>query len=100
MPVWPPLILSQLSQHLFTVIIVIVDVITLLGNALVVLAYGREPALRRPAHNMYIFSLAVTDLAVGLFSIPAYAATIILGSWPLGKLTQTVGKVLDEPGQA
>lgn len=55
-----------------------------LGNLLVIVAVLTQPSLRTPS-NMYILSLAIADLAVGVFILPLNITDMIEG-WIFGKL--------------
>ncbi|NXH59034.1 DRD5 protein, partial [Rhabdornis inornatus] len=57
---------------------------TLLGNALVCAAVLRFPHLRSKVTNVFVLSLAVSDLLVAVLVMPWRAATDVLGSWPFG----------------
>ncbi|XP_038016229.1 D(1) dopamine receptor-like [Motacilla alba alba] len=57
---------------------------TLLGNALVCLAVLRFPHLRSKVTNLFVVSLAVSDLLVAVLVMPWRAASDVLGFWPFG----------------
>ncbi|XP_050838720.1 D(1) dopamine receptor-like [Serinus canaria] len=57
---------------------------TLLGNALVCLAVLRFPHLRSKVTNLFVASLAVSDLLVAVLVMPWRAASDVLGFWPFG----------------
>ncbi|UJR33867.1 hypothetical protein I4U23_021288 [Adineta vaga] len=57
------------------------SVFTVCGNILVLYAIQTEKYLRTVS-NLFILSLAIADLAVGLFVMPLNAANIITGRWP------------------
>ncbi|NXR24482.1 DRD5 protein, partial [Cinclus mexicanus] len=57
---------------------------TLLGNALVCAAVLRFPLLRSRVTNLFVLSLAVSDLLVAVLVMPWRAATDVLGFWPFG----------------
>ena len=56
------------------------SIFTVCGNILVLYALRTEKHLRTVS-NLFILSLAVADLAVGLFVMPFSATTIIAGRW-------------------
>ncbi|OQV12592.1 putative muscarinic acetylcholine receptor gar-2 [Hypsibius exemplaris] len=60
----------------------ITAVVTVLGNILVLIAFAVERTLRQPS-NYFIASLAVTDLLIGVFSMPAYSTYLVLERWPM-----------------
>ncbi|NXN87307.1 DRD1 protein, partial [Bombycilla garrulus] len=57
---------------------------TLLGNSLVCAAVLRFPHLRSKVTNLFVVSLAVSDLLVAVLVMPWRAATDVLGFWPFG----------------
>ncbi|NXM13011.1 DRD5 protein, partial [Ploceus nigricollis] len=57
---------------------------TLLGNALVCVAVLRFPHLRSKVTNLFVVSLAVSDLLVAVLVMPWRAASDVLGFWPFG----------------
>nr|XP_002194773.3 histamine H3 receptor-like [Taeniopygia guttata] len=57
---------------------------TVLGNALVILAFVADRSLRTPG-NFFFLNLAVADLLVGGFCIPLYIPYVLTGEWRLGK---------------
>jgi hypothetical protein len=61
------------------------SIFTVCGNILVLYAIQTEKKLRTVS-NLFILSLALADLAVGLFVMPLSAATIIAGRWPFASV--------------
>ncbi|XP_066193199.1 D(1) dopamine receptor-like [Sylvia atricapilla] len=57
---------------------------TLLGNSLVCWAVLRFPHLRSKVTNLFVVSLAVSDLLVAVLVMPWRAASDVLGFWPFG----------------
>ncbi|NXA91049.1 DRD5 protein, partial [Melanocharis versteri] len=57
---------------------------TLLGNALVCAAVLRFRHLRSKVTNLFVLSLAVSDLLVAVLVMPWRAAADVLGFWPFG----------------
>ncbi|NXL74711.1 DRD5 protein, partial [Leptocoma aspasia] len=57
---------------------------TLLGNTLVCVAVLRFPHLRSKVTNLFVVSLAVSDLLVAVLVMPWRAASDVLGFWPFG----------------
>lgn len=57
---------------------------TLLGNALVCAAVLRFPHLRSKVTNLFVVSLAASDLLVAVLVMPWRAASDVLGFWPFG----------------
>ncbi|XP_048371832.1 histamine H3 receptor-like [Sphaerodactylus townsendi] len=57
---------------------------TVLGNALVILAFVVDKSLRTQG-NFFFLNLAIADLLVGGFCIPLYIPYILTGEWKFGK---------------
>ncbi|XP_003464416.1 D(1B) dopamine receptor [Cavia porcellus] len=57
---------------------------TLLGNVLVCAAIVRSPHLRAKMTNVFIVSLALSDLFVALLVMPWKAVAEVAGYWPFG----------------
>ncbi|NWS28040.1 HRH3 protein, partial [Polioptila caerulea] len=57
---------------------------TVLGNALVILAFAVDRSLRTQG-NFFFLNLAVADLLVGGFCIPLYIPYVLTGEWRLGR---------------
>uniref|UniRef100_A0A8C3MXK6 Histamine H3 receptor n=1 Tax=Geospiza parvula TaxID=87175 RepID=A0A8C3MXK6_GEOPR len=58
--------------------------VTVLGNALVILAFVVDRSLRTQG-NFFFLNLAVADLLVGGFCIPLYIPYVLTGEWRLGR---------------
>ncbi|XP_065517523.1 histamine H3 receptor-like [Lathamus discolor] len=57
---------------------------TVLGNALVILAFVADRSLRKQG-NFFFLNLAIADLLVGGFCIPLYIPYVLTGEWRLGR---------------
>ncbi|XP_077360546.1 dopamine receptor D1b [Festucalex cinctus] len=57
---------------------------TLLGNTLVCVAVTKFRHLRSKVTNLFVISLAISDLLVAILVMPWKAATEIVGFWPFG----------------
>ena len=76
---------------------IILDVTALVGNLLVCLAFYRNPCLRTIT-NIFILSLAITDLLVAILIMPITTASSVANKWIAGdygcKISSFVGYVL------
>uniref|UniRef100_A0A673N2W7 Muscarinic acetylcholine receptor n=1 Tax=Sinocyclocheilus rhinocerous TaxID=307959 RepID=A0A673N2W7_9TELE len=70
------------------------SLITILGNALVVISIRVNSQLQTIS-NYYLLSLAVADLILGTVSMNLYTAYIIMGRWTLGQLACDLWLTLD-----
>ena len=65
-------------------LLVVLNILSLLGNVLVCLSVFRNPRLRTPT-NIYIIALAVSDLLSATFVMPLGEIVLFSGKWPFGK---------------
>ncbi|KFQ88570.1 Histamine H3 receptor, partial [Phoenicopterus ruber ruber] len=69
---------------LLAFLMVLLAVVTILGNVLVILAFIMDRNLRHRS-NYYFLNLAISDFAVGVFCIPLYIPYAVTGKWHLGR---------------
>ena len=80
---------------LFSMVVLCINFITILGNSLVIAAFIREPRVRVP-RNLYILNLALTDLCTALFAVPLYTVSVFNGGvWPLGRIACSIWQSLN-----
>lgn len=66
------------------VLLAVLVVLAVSGNALTIIAFARDKSLRT-VYNMYLVNLAVTDFCLGLFSMLFYSVyTLASYIWPFG----------------
>ncbi|XP_031686607.1 histamine H3 receptor-like isoform X2 [Oncorhynchus kisutch] len=85
---------SPSTSVFLTVLMTLLVFATVLGNALVILAFVVEKSLRTQG-NFFFFNLAIADLLVGGFCIPAYIPYVITGEWRLGRGLCKIWLVVD-----
>ena len=71
---------------LTAVVMIIVDVTTIIGNAFVIGALVKINALKTMANNQAVISLAVADLLVGLLVMPCAIDSVVAEKWRCGHL--------------
>ena len=64
--------------------LVLLNILSLIGNVLVCLSVYRNPRLRT-ATNLYIIALAVSDLLSAMFVMPVAEVILFTGKWPFGE---------------
>ncbi|OPJ86463.1 hypothetical protein AV530_016348 [Patagioenas fasciata monilis] len=69
---------------LLAALMALLGLVTVLGNALVILAFAVERSLRTQG-NFFFLNLAIADLLVGGFCIPLYIPYVLTGEWRLGR---------------
>ena len=72
----------------------ILSISTIGGNLMVSIAFTRYKQLQTLS-NLFIFSLAISDIIVGVSSINFYSVYVVLQSWPLGIVVCDIWLVLD-----
>ena len=63
---------------------ILLNILSLLGNILVCLSVYRNTQLRTTT-NLYIIALAVSDLIAAIFVMPLVAGVLISSRWPFGE---------------
>ena len=66
-----------------TLICLVITGVSILGNGLVFVAVYRNPRLRKPS-NLYIISLAVSDLILSAVAMPFTCVSAKVGNWMFG----------------
>ncbi|XP_077148892.1 histamine H3 receptor-like [Ranitomeya variabilis] len=66
------------------VLMILMVLATVLGNALVILAFMVDKGLRTQG-NFFFLNLAIADFLVGGFCIPLYIPYVLTGQWKFGK---------------
>uniref|UniRef100_A0A8C8RC57 Histamine H3 receptor n=1 Tax=Pelusios castaneus TaxID=367368 RepID=A0A8C8RC57_9SAUR len=69
-------------------------VATVVGNALVMLAFVADSSLRTQ-NNFFLLNLALSDFLVGAFCIPLYVPYVLTGRWAFGKSFCKLWLVID-----
>ncbi|XP_037984595.1 histamine H3 receptor-like isoform X1 [Motacilla alba alba] len=69
---------------LLAFLMVLLCLVTILGNMLVILAFIMDRNLRHRS-NYFFLNLAVSDFAVGVFCMPLYIPYSLTGKWYLGR---------------
>ncbi|KAM3920804.1 histamine H3 receptor [Leptodactylus fuscus] len=72
----------------------ILIVTTVLGNALVMLAFVVDSSLRTQ-NNYFLLNLAISDFLVGALCIPLYVPYVLTGRWSFGRSVCKLWLVLD-----
>ena len=71
---------------LTAVLMILIDVATIIGNAFVIGALVKINALKTMANNQAVVSLAVADILVGLLVMPCAIDSVVAGKWRCGHL--------------
>ena len=75
---------SLLVTVLETSFMIVLNIASLLGNALVCISVYRNTRLRTTT-NVYIVALAISDLLSAIFVMPLAAGVLISSRWPFGQ---------------
>uniref|UniRef100_A0A1I7XCY7 G_PROTEIN_RECEP_F1_2 domain-containing protein n=1 Tax=Heterorhabditis bacteriophora TaxID=37862 RepID=A0A1I7XCY7_HETBA len=77
-------------------VVIIVSLETIIGNAMVVIAYKIERNISKQVSNRYIVSLAISDLIIGIEGFPLFTVYVLNGErWPLGPIACETWLFLD-----
>ncbi|NXM48858.1 HRH3 protein, partial [Gymnorhina tibicen] len=79
---------------LLAFLMVLLSLVTILGNTLVILAFIMDRNLRHRS-NYFFLNLAVSDFAVGAFCMPLYIPYALTGTWHLGRSLCKLWLVMD-----
>ncbi|XP_057891161.1 histamine H4 receptor [Melospiza georgiana] len=79
---------------LLAFLMVLLCLVTILGNMLVILAFIMDRNLRHRS-NYFFLNLAVSDFAVGVFCMPLYIPYALTGTWQLGRSLCRLWLVMD-----
>uniref|UniRef100_A0A8R1HG28 G_PROTEIN_RECEP_F1_2 domain-containing protein n=1 Tax=Caenorhabditis japonica TaxID=281687 RepID=A0A8R1HG28_CAEJA len=72
-------------QMVVWLIIIVLSLETIIGNAMVIVAYRIERNISKQVSNRYIVSLAISDLIIGIEGFPFFTVYVLNGErWPLG----------------
>ncbi|KAL6723001.1 hypothetical protein Aduo_018057 [Ancylostoma duodenale] len=75
---------SLLLKALLAIAVLVMIIVTVVGNALVCLAVVLVRKLKQPA-NFLIVSLAIADFFVGMLVMPLALVDLLFPEWPLGR---------------
>ncbi|NXP17377.1 HRH3 protein, partial [Scytalopus superciliaris] len=79
---------------LLAFLMVLLCLVTILGNLLVILAFILDRNLRHRS-NYFFLNLAVSDFVVGVFCMPLYIPYALTGTWRLGRGLCKIWLVMD-----
>ena len=74
---------ASVANILLAIVLVFMDVLTMLGNGFVLVAFAVDRRLLQP-FNMFILNLAITDFLVAITAMTFYTIDTLLGYWPFG----------------
>ncbi|KAI6233677.1 CBR-GAR-1 protein [Aphelenchoides fujianensis] len=83
-------------QAIIWIVSALLSLETIIGNAMVILAYKLERSISKQVNNRYIVSLAISDLIIGIEGIPLFTVYVVNGDrWPLGSIACNTWLFLD-----
>ncbi|XP_063066211.1 5-hydroxytryptamine receptor 4 isoform X2 [Engraulis encrasicolus] len=88
-------VLSSVERVILTIFLVVIIIMTVLGNLLVMVALCKDRQLRKKKTNYFIVSLAFADLLVALLVMPFAAMELTTGQWRYGETFCLVRTSLD-----
>ena len=65
----------------FWVVMISMSILTVVGNAMVVVAYHIDRSIRKQISNRFIISLALSDMIIGLEGFPFFTAFVTKGAF-------------------
>lgn len=68
------------------ILMVISNVLTIIGNSIVIVALAKIDALKKMANNQVVISLAAADILVGFLVMPCAIDSVLFGRWRCGHL--------------
>ena len=74
---------APLWKTILVIVATSLSLVTVIGNIMVMVSFKIDKQLQTIS-NYFLFSLAVADFAIGLFSMPLFTVYTVLGYWPLG----------------
>ena len=80
---------------ILTGVLSLVEISILAGNVMVILAVATCRKLRRSVSNLFILSLAVTDLMLAVLILPLSLLNQVLGYWILGEVVCGLWLLMD-----
>ncbi|KAI6187573.1 putative muscarinic acetylcholine receptor gar-1 [Aphelenchoides besseyi] len=83
-------------QALIWIVAALLSLETVIGNAMVIIAWKIDRSISKQASNRYIVSLALSDLIIGIEGIPLFTVYVVNGDrWPLGSIACNTWLFLD-----
>ncbi|KFP25149.1 Histamine H3 receptor, partial [Colius striatus] len=79
---------------LLAFLMVLLALVTILGNVLVIFAFIMDRNLRHRS-NYFFLNLAISDFAVGVFCMPLYIPYALTGTWYFGRVLCKIWLIMD-----